>query len=168
MRLVALGLLLIASTALARPPIPWAEWDDDTKLTLAQAMVGEADWHQPDHIALAWVLAKRWDIHRRNRKPVPFAEFIRMYSAPLKADTKRARWVKSLPWAPYPTTHYRKRWEQVRKTARQWGAGLFEDPCPQALHWGGTMDRPYGHWFPVNCGRTHNIFYGIRRRNEES
>lgn len=166
-KVAALGGLFLVSAASAQSPIPAEQWTQETKRTLAQAMVGEADWHTPDHVALAWVLAKRWDLYRRNRKPIEFSAYIRMYSAPLKTRSRRARWVQSLPWAPLPNLRYRQRWERVRTTVRKWGAGRLSDPCPRALHWGGTMDQPQGHWFPVNCGRTRNIFYGIRRNNKK-
>lgn len=156
-------LSLLAAPALARPPIPEAHWDEPTKLTLARAMVGEADWHTPDHVAIAWVLQRRWKIHSENRKQIPFKRFIQMYSSPLKAKTDRAEWVQSLPWGPMPGP-YEQRWDRVRRTVRRWGAGRIQDPCPKALHWGGTMDRPSGHWYPVSCGRTRNIFYSVRPR----
>lgn len=156
-------LMLVTGSAFARRvPLPPQQWDEDTQVTLARAMVGEADWHRPDHIAIAYVLARRWRLHSRNRKAISFRDFIHLYSSPLKQKTKRAEWVQQLPWGPMPGP-YERRWDRVRRTVRHWGEGRVKDPCPNAMHWGGTMDRPSGHWRPVNCGQTRNIFYEIQR-----
>ncbi len=50
----------------------------------------------------------------------------------------------------------------MQRFVESWGAGRVRNPCPKALHWGGTMDKPSGNWFPVSCGRTRNIFYTVR------
>ena len=164
-RIVAmLSVLLMAAPAFAyRRPLPGEEWNEQTQLTLARAMVGEADWHEPDHVAIAYVLARRWRIHQLNREPLSFQRYIELYSASLRSDSERSGWIRSLPWGPLPG-QYEQRWSRVQKLVRAWGEGLIKDPCPQAMHWGGTMDRPARSWHPVSCGLTRNIFYTYRDR----
>jgi hypothetical protein len=176
---VLLISLLVASATGARSidrPIPEQAWDEEAKLVLAQAWVGEADWSAQDHIAIGWVLAKRWRVYNsvhEFEEQVSFADFIRLYSAALKGEegsrTKRQRFVQSLPWGdPTPDEHgiyasprYTRLWQQVRQRIEAWGEGQFADPCRAAMHWGGTMDRPYRNWRPVTCGQTRNIFYSV-------
>jgi hypothetical protein len=159
-----LSVLLVAAPALAyRPPLPETEWDESTQLTLAQAMVGEADWHEPDHVAIAFVLARRWRIHQQNRGPLPFARYIELYSASLRSGSSRSEWVRALPWGPLPGP-YGTRWDRIQKLVRAWGAGQVKDPCPSAMHWGGAMDRPSRSMSPISCGLTRNIFYTQRER----
>lgn len=163
-RIVAmLSVLLMAAPAFAygRAPLPASEWTDSTQLMLARAMVGEADWHEPDHVAIAWVLARRWHTHQLNREHVSFERFIERYSAAMRSDSERSLWIRSLPWGPMPGP-YGQRWNRVQNLVKAWGQGLVKDPCPQAIHWGGTMDRPARSWHPISCGLTRNIFYTRR------
>ena len=162
------------------PPIPKSHWTPEARLTLAQAWVGEADWSPQDHIAIGWVLSKRWKIYNKYQgasNPISFAAFIRMYCSPLKGRSLRQRRIQALPWGdpvgkavgPYRRTRNIVRWKRVRQRVENWASGKFQDPCPRALHWGGTMDRPYANWRPTRCGTTRNIFYSIQsRRNRQS
>ncbi len=159
-----LSVLLAAAPALAyRQPVPGEQWDEATQHTLARAMVGEADWHEPDHIAIAFVLARRFRIHQLNRDPLSFQRYIELYSASLRSDSPRSEWIRALPWGPFAGA-YEHRWARVQKLVHGWGAGLVKDPCPLAMHWGGTMDRPSRRWSPVSCGLTRNIFYTHKYR----
>jgi hypothetical protein len=164
--LLILALLILTQPALAfrAPPLPEEQWDESAQLTLARAMVGEADWHEPDHIAIAFVLARRWRIHQLNREPLPFQRYIELYSASLRSDSERSAWIRALPWGPIPGP-YEMRWARVLKLVQAWGQGNVKDPCPSAMHWGGTMDRPSRRWSPVSCGMTRNIFYTRKARS---
>jgi hypothetical protein len=154
---------LLATRAQANPrPLPAGEWDQGTRLTLAQVMVGEADWNEPDHVAIAWVLARRWQ-RARLKSTVSFQDYMQRYSSPMKVDSERARWVRALPWGELPGPH-KKRWSRVLELVNAWGAGKLSDPCPNAEHWGGTMDRPGRSWEPISCGLTRNIFYAPRNK----
>jgi hypothetical protein len=158
-----LAVNLVAAPALAyRKPIPEAAWDETDKLTLARAMVGEADWHEPDHVAIAFVLARRWTAHQENRAPLPFHRYIELYSASLRSSSERSKWVQALPWGPLPGP-FEQRWDRVMKLVQAWGEGRVKDPCPNARHWGGAMDRPSRSLHPVSCGMTRNIFYAPRQ-----
>lgn len=165
-RLVAIVFVLLLNTeAFAQgKPVPEAEWNEATRLTLAQVMVGEADWNEPDHVAIAYVLLRRWQQFHQARGPISFQRYMQLYSSTMKVDTERARWVRALPWGELEGP-YAKRWRRVRELVSAWGEGRIKDPCPQAQHWGGTMDRPGKSWEAVTCGLTKNIFYvsGDRR-----
>lgn len=156
-------ILLAAAPAFAyrKSPLPTDEWDEKTQLTLARAMVGEADWHEPDHVAIAFVLARRWRVHQMNREPLTFQRYIELYSASLRSVSERSSFIRSLPWGPLPGP-YEQRWNRVQKLVTAWGEGRVKDPCPNAVHWGGAMDRPSASWHPISCGLTRNIFYGRR------
>lgn len=155
-------------------PIPASYWTDEAKLTLARAWVGEADWNAPDHVAIGWVLSKRWKIYNRTRpeaKRIRFEGFVGMYCSPLKGRNLRQRRIQALPWGdpikrqlgPYRLRRNVRRWRVVRERVERWGRGELKDPCPKALHWGGTMDKPYQNWKPVRCGSTRNTFYRVQK-----
>jgi len=144
-------------------PLPAEQLDDEAKLTLARAMVGEADWHEPDHRAIAWVLAKRFNsIETRKPGKTTFSELVAKYASPLKTKTERTQFIQTLPWGDPTSDAYKpfaKHWAAVRELVERWAAGDIPDPCPRAKHWGGAMDRPKVKLQPVNCGLTRNIFY---------
>lgn len=163
-------LLLTGRVASAQPPLPPEQWTPPARLDLARAMVGEADFHRTeDHIAIAWVLAKRWK-HARLRFPRwRFHDQVRKFASPLKVDSPRARWVRALPWGPLSGVlkRYTKRWFSVMNLVVDWGLGNIRDPCRSAISWGGTMDPPGERLRPVDCGRTANTFYALRRRKAQ-
>jgi hypothetical protein len=162
---IVLGALSLTLTAqaLARPAVaPSDQLDEATKLTLARAMVGEADWHEPDHIAIAFVLAKRWPLYRSHHPEASFQHYIALYSSAVRRDFgARSAWLRSLPWGPIEGPHG-QRWDRVRALVERFSQNRLKDPCPGAMHWGGAMDRPAAGMKPVSCGYTRNIFYGIR------
>jgi len=139
-------------------PVPVNQWTESAQMTLARTLVGEADWSEPDHAAIAHVLVKRWR-RQVKHKPEGFEHFIQRYSAVWKLDTPRKRAVRALPWGEFVGPWGGKRWLKVQRFVRRWGDGLVADPCPEALHWGGTMDKPHAGWRPVRCGRTKNLFW---------
>lgn len=155
--------LTASAEAYARPVLdPSEQLDEATKLTLARAMVGEADWHEPDHVAIAFVLAKRWPLYRAHHQDASFQQYIELYSSPLRRDLgARSAWLRSLTWGPIEGPHS-KRWERVRDLVERFSQGRLKDPCPGAMHWGGAMDRPGAGMKPVSCGYTRNIFYSFR------
>lgn len=158
---IALSCSIAAPAAADRSPVPAAEWNLETRLTLAQVMVGEADWNEPDHVAIAFVLARRWRQYEHAHGPIAFQRYMQLYSSTMKVETERARWVRSLAWGPLAGRHG-KTWSRVQQLVDAWGQGKLKDPCPTAEHWGGAMDRPGRKWEPVSCGLTKNIFYQSR------
>lgn len=178
MKLVWLVVPIIFLTGFSSVETPAGlQLTPENKLHLAQVVVGEADWRKADHIAIAWVLAKRWVMFQRSEKYDPatqdFSWFIMNYSSTMKISKERARRIRQLPWADPARPHsdnvnldrYTRNWAKVRDTVTQWSNGQYPDPCPKALHWGGTMDnpdkirRPGVVWEPVSCGPTRNIYY---------
>src|SRR5690349_892507 len=101
---VSLFLMVLLATAPAfayrKPPLPTDEWSEDAQLTLARAMVGEADWHEPDHVAIAFVLARRWRMHAENREPISFQRYISLYAASLRKESDRSQFIRAMPWGP--------------------------------------------------------------------
>lgn len=69
--------------------------------------------------------------------------------------------MRSLPWGELSGRHGES-WRRVRELVQAWGKGELEDPCPEALHWGGTTDRPRRYWKAIECGITKNTFYRHR------
>lgn len=158
-------------------PVPKEQWTPQARLWLARAMVAEAGFlNRTDHVALAWVLAKRWKRLRERRDPsLPFVKVVRAYCAGLgdtAARSRRQQWVRELPgdaqtrpksWpSKYSWKRHRKLWRRVLERADAWARGELADPCPQAVHWGGTMDKPRGRMRAV-CARlpTANDLYSV-------
>jgi hypothetical protein len=175
MRIILLAAIALwCSVAYARPPID-PDVFEDGKERMAQALMGEADGTAEDHKAIVWVLAKRWKLrqHRRalhakrypdsTRFGEPFPEFIKLYSAPLRVDSERARAVQALRWGQDPSRgfygRHARRWDRIQRLVEKFGAGKLRDPCPSALHWGGTTDTARPGWIIVQCGATRNTFY---------
>jgi hypothetical protein len=164
--LVLLGSIVPPRSLAQAPPLPDAQWTDEAKIELARAFVGEAGWKAPhDHVAIAWVLQKRWQAIQKRFANITFVDVVRRYCAPLKVDSERARWVQGLPWGMLggQLARFSRLWADTRKLAYDWGEGWLPDPCPAASYWGGTMDSPTARMRPVNCGRTRNVFYSLRR-----
>lgn len=151
------------------------EWDEQSEVWLARAMVSEADWWRPDHVAIAWVLYHRWKQRQQRQPEWTFVEQVRAYCAGLrgKARSRRSRWVRSLEGEDQPEDwrnsdglwrHYVSAWMRTRELARAWARGELPNRCrSRATHWGGPMDPPGEGTVAVDCGRTRNIFYRKRR-----
>lgn len=172
MRSAVAGAVLAAMLCAARAhaqPIPASEWTPEARLWMARAAVAEAGWDSAtDHAALAWVLARRWDRMRARWPALSLVTVIRAYCAGLgryPAVTARQEWVRSLPWGDPPgwLRRYAERWRRVRDTVDAWGRGAVVDPCKgDAMHWGGTIDRPPPSWRALPCGETANTYYALR------
>lgn len=140
---------------------------------LQRAFVAEADFDAPrDHAAIAHVLQRRADAQGRT-----LDELTRQYVSVFKvavAGKPRTKWVRGLTTAcekPDGWPSKERRWSRtaclnVVARARAFLSGDLLDPCAgHADHWGGSMDvaraRRAG-WRVVDCGRTHNTFWGTR------
>ena len=171
LRDVLIGLL----TALAIGAVLlWADvgraQDDATVLVLAQAMVAEASWHEPDHRAVAHALHKRASV-----RGITLQQHALEYVAAFKVNTPRTRWVRSLrldarkpdgwPLTVSWSAHV-DRWLAVLDLARRFIAdpASVPNPCPGASDWGGTMDVIRGRMVPVRCVEiTRNTMVRVRR-----
>jgi len=169
---IAVLISLISSSALAT--LPEVEWTPEARITLARAVVAEADWSTRDHAAIAWVLKRRWEQRQKVQPQWTFLDQVNAYCAGMKSDTERSRWFRDLPEDPYgaPPDHwpykrawntYQADWARVLRLVDAWQRGAVRDPCRgRAMHWGSSEDseRPAaGKWSLVQCGATLNLFW---------
>ena len=160
------------------PLIADRDWSSKSQLWLARAFISESDWYaERDHIAIAYVIYRRWKLIRRDYKRYPFVEVIRQYCSGLgrfeKLITLRQAWLNDLSLdARRPESWprdlawdaYRPLWEAALKRAEDWHLGQYEDPCNgMAMHFGGDMDRPRPYMKKLDCGKTRNNFYAVER-----
>lgn len=181
--LILLGSLLGSGRAEASE-VP--EWDDSTRLALAQCLVAEAGWrNRTEHSAISHVLLRRWRSIQSSRHNYRFETMVRRYCAVhrVRRPTARQAWVRALPWGPLESDpgmpsvvdwrNYAASWDHVRETVLMFEAGTLRDPLPQAEHWGGSMDRtPSGGVLLTRTVRSiedgaelrlHNRFYRVDR-----
>lgn len=177
------AVFLIASTVSAqKAPIPKAQWTPQTQIWLARAMVAEAGWQsERDHIAIAYVLARRWRRLIERWPALRFMDIIRNYCAGLggyrREPTQRQRWLRELNWndlkpVNWPKkvswVHHLSKWRSILGLSDKWSKGEIADPCRgRAWHWGGIIDTPRGRMVPINCGETHNTFYTISKKADK-
>jgi hypothetical protein len=140
--MIALALLLLTSTV-------QAQWDEPTKLALAQCFVAEAGWDEPtEWAAIGHVLMRRqrdsgWNLLR----------MIRQYCAVHRTTrpSPRQRYIRNLPWGDltknpgFPSSmelgRFSRLWGNVRAFTERFSLGVVSNPAPGARHWGGVMDR---------------------------
>jgi len=182
---IATGVIVLAaSTADAqRRPIPEGQWNRETHIWLARAMVAEAGWKaERDHIAIAYVLARRWRRLTERWPALRFIDVIRNYCAGLgdytRELTNRQRWLRGLSWSRdepegWPRavswSRHLPLWRDALKRSARWSKGRLKDPCRgRAWHWGGTIDTPVGRMVQVNCGETRNTYYSVLNEKREA
>jgi hypothetical protein len=169
----------VAAVSIAEPQssvvISDREWRKSAKLWIARAMVSEAGWDETrDHIAIAYVLYRRWQQVKKRYPAFPMTNVISRYCAGFGKTvySKRQAWVKNLEadgtrprgWPPdIRWNDYRDRWLSVLETAEEWRSGLHPDPCRGlSRYWGGPMDRPSKRMIRMDCGETKNYFYTVK------
>lgn len=158
-----------------RKVIPDRHWNESLQVWIARAMVSEAGWEENrDHIAIAYVLYRRWIQAKKKYPKISMIAVITRYCAGfgniiysnrqlwvknLNADASRPRgWPKDLSWRDY-----RPRWLKVLETTKNWREGLHPDPCRGlSRYWGGPMDRPSRRMIRMDCGDTKNYFYTVK------
>jgi hypothetical protein len=178
-KFITTGVVLLATSTTGAqhpPPIPASQWTPATHVWLSRAMVAEAGWNaETDHVAIAYVLARRWQKLSERWPGLRFVDVIQNYCAGLgnyhREFTPRQRWIRSLSWDDvepenWPSGASWKRhlsyWKSVLERSDRWSKGDLQDPCRgRAVHWGGTIDSPRGRMVPVNCGTTQNTFYRL-------
>jgi hypothetical protein len=171
MRYSGLSLLLLCSSASAQ--VPATEWTPDAKVWLARALVAEAGWSaEDDHAAIMWVLVRRWRILQEPYPGIRFTAVVRAYCSALSPrlgrPSPRQAWVRALEWGKPPGEGLRRfseAWRDVQQLVMDWQEGWVPDPCPGAVHWGGSMDVPWLGLVRVSCGSpTANHFYRLVSR----
>lgn len=176
--IAALALVLASSSVSAkRPaPLPSEQWTPRAHLWLSRGLVAEAGWNaERDHVAIAYVLARRWKARAKRYSYIRFVDIVRAYCTGLEpalhSPTLRQRWLRSLSFNfeqpdAWPRKASWKRhlplWKAAVYRSEQWARGELRDPCRgKAWHWGGAMDLPKERMVPVDCGDTSNTFYGL-------
>ena len=117
------------------------EWTESVKVWVARAMVSEAGWDETqDHIAIAYVLHRRWMQVKKRHPSFPMTTVIARYCAGFGKTvfSKRQAWVKNLQtdgsrpkgWPDdIHWSDYKDRWTAVLHTAEAWRLGQYPDPC---------------------------------------
>lgn len=175
--IVVVSLLICSSASALRQPLPESQWSAETHLWLSRAMVAEAGWTgERDHVAIAYVLARRWHRVKERFATLRFLDIVRNYCAGLgdyrRSLTPRQHWLRGLGFGPEEPSgwprdvswaRHQSLWKAALTRSMKWFRGELRDPCRgRALHWGGTIDSPQGRMVPVDCGETRNTFYGLR------
>lgn len=190
--LIAAGVLVYAFQVEASgkeggSPVPDDQWNDDVKLWTARSVLGEVGWDRPgEWAAVLWVYANRAERSKR----YTFYEMVRNYSAAVKPGNRhRNPWLfhlrldKTRPreW-PRMTEKYRPRWRglydaswiRTIRFVETWQEGKVKNPCPNANHFGGRIDRHRAEtlgWMRIKCNerghrRFRNFFYDSTRRKK--
>ncbi|MGW8286342.1 MAG: hypothetical protein ACWGPR_11560 [Candidatus Deferrimicrobiaceae bacterium] len=160
-----------------RTILPQEQFTPRAHIWLARAFIAEADWQaERDHVAIAYVLARRWRRAVARCPTLQFVDVVRNYCAGLgdwkRSLTPRQLWVRALSRGLEQPDHWPPKaswaahvgyWRAALRRAERWQLGELADPCRgRALHWGGKMDDPRGRMKRVDCGDTANIFYALR------
>ena len=161
-------------------PVPDNQWNDTSKLWLARSMIGEVGWRRPaEQSAVAWIYAVR----APESSTYDFLGMVKRYSAAVRTPGKRRNpWLfelgfnrtrpKAWPTGPLWTGLHDDAWIEALELADRWQNGEVPNPCPQANHFGGYVDRhraEAARWTRVKCRppegskRFRNIFYDSTR-----
>lgn len=143
---------------------------DDTALWIARSCVGEAGFASAETgecAAIAHIYLKRAPLCR---KPVQWVA--RRYSAAIKSTGKK--WVRNLDrsgkrplgWPKHLNWQgHLPKWAAVVSIADGVVNGRVSDPLPDALHYGGRMDKGIDlRYFEIMKTTFRNIFYRRKKR----
>lgn len=153
-------------------------------LALAQVSVNEAGFDSPADIALVYQATEA-----HGSTPAARLAWLRSHSSCVLGDddpstrpgncawTRNLRWnerePKDWPTAGPPWSHYRDRWNRVRRFAAALVAGrVTRRPCEgRVVTWGSAEDAPSAiarGLRPLRCDSTHNIGFARAARGGES
>lgn len=174
--IVCLFILASITLKVYAVDLPSEQWNSQTHLWLARAVVGEAGWRaENDHIAIPYVLLRRWKTMSRRWPDLKFKGVILAYAKALgggrSSYTPRQQWIRRLNFEGLQPDHWPAKanwkyhkpiWYKILNRLDDWRLGRVPDPCRgKAEHWGGEMDKPLATMHEVDCGDTVNKFYGI-------
>jgi hypothetical protein len=176
---ITLMLCFTSEVFAQNQPVSDDEWTENSKLWLARSLLGEVGWNRPgEYAAVAWVYATR--ANQTNR--YSFDQMVRRYSAAVKQhnnhpnpwilglqldDTQPELWpIGKARWVGLGDIY----WTKVLEFVDEWQSGKIANPCPDANHFGGYIDRHRAealHWTRVQCEegkvRFRNRFYDSTR-----
>ena len=137
-------------------------------LLIAQSCVGEAgfrSWESGECAAIAYVYLKRAELSGQDINDV-----VRQYSAAIKPGIGKP-WVRNLRRDAaqpkgWPTrlcwSQHADDWKSIMRVTDDFVAGVVMDPLPNALHYGGHMDRNRLDprvWIRIMKPGCRNMFY---------
>jgi hypothetical protein len=151
---------LVPSRARADTHPAFTSEEAETYLWAARACYLEATWRESDCVALLYVTRKR-----ARRAERPWLDMLHDYSA-IDAKTPRAEETRAFPWGDIPnkSARFNRRWQRLRNLVVEFAQGRHPNPCPHAVHWGGTMDHAKGRMVRARCAvPTVNTFYVLKK-----
>jgi len=155
-------------------PVSAAGGGPDVALWLARSCVGEAGWHSVDNgecAAIAHVYHKRsYTLRSRNymRAMTEYSAAVRVGRPWIRQLTRKADRPRLLETNVYWGRH-RDKWIKTLQFADDFFRGRIPDPTPEALHYGGGMDRGRldpNVWEVMSTPKFRNEFYRKRVSNE--
>lgn len=176
--ILALYSSVLSSKVCASWVIPKEQWTPQAKLWLSRGMVAEAGWTaNRDHAAIAFVLARRWKNAVTRYQNLKFLDVIRRYCSALdfkmRSISGRQIWLRTLgfdlqkpigwPEKKVSWENHKIRWKKILTMSELWVHNKIIDPCGgKAWHWGSPEDLPKGKMTRIDCGKTLNVFYGLK------
>jgi len=171
-------IILFWNTNAKANNLPSEQWTHQTHIWLSRAFVAEAGWDSKrDHIAIAYVIKRRWNRMKKRWDMIRFLDVVRNYCSGLglqltREPTDRQKWIRALSFKldkpiGWPDNaswkKHRVLWKKALRRAHDWYIGKYADPCNgKAYNWGGAMDIARAKKLklkPIDCGETENIFY---------
>lgn len=162
--------------------IPAKQWTPQVRVDLAKAMVAEGGWESKrDHIAIAYVIARRWWQMSAQRPNLQFRTVLLQYAKGLGEGrlklNPRQRWIRSLSVSLTEPDHWpanvrwsrhQRLWVRSLVLAKVWVRGRLPDPCRGwADHFGYENDKPTANMVEIDCGDTKNRFYLVRKPSKK-
>jgi|TARA_Y100000310_G_C20284851_1_gene624370 hypothetical protein len=136
---------------------PVSHIDQTTAVLLARSCVGESGWNSyatGECAAILWVYARRAKIVGTSLRAMAkryssalkrHNKHMRPWLFELEASAKRPKsWPRGLWWVtPENTKEPSKRdhWKSILALVESWSLGKVANPIPEAIHYGGVVDR---------------------------
>ena len=141
-------------------------------LWVARACWIEAEFRANDCIATTWIAKKRAPILK-----VSWPQAMKMYSAIMKKNPRAAK-ARTFPWGNVSgmTVSFNEKWHALLELVKQIANNEHADPCPDAKHWGGTIDPQKSFMYKAQCKTSQitlskldieplaNTFYGVKKK----
>lgn len=161
--IITVGLIATVCEAKPKKRIDLALW-------LARSCVGEAGWNSVESgecAAIAWVYHKRSYMYPRRdyrRAMVDYSAAIRIGRPWIRALNRKGDRPPMLETNIHWGAHVKK-WQATLDFADTFFKGRIPDPVPEALHYGGRMDRGRldpRRWIVMDTPDFRNEFYALK------